>query len=173
MQSRIRLVSPAACTNCPGLVAYDPFCKARTTLHPPSNNKGRSSGCFFHLHFRVPQGLRDSRNGHVSSGNRRTAGGVDPKKSVEDLARCMSLNVDRVWVRTPQGEILVPISQVQPGDAVIVRAGGSFQQMDRYWKVNARSTSPPSPANQSLYQNILEAWSMQELYWKKASAFWK
>ena len=46
------------------------------------------------------------------------------KKSVEDLARCMSLNVDRVWVRTPQGEILVPISQVQPGDAVIVRAGG-------------------------------------------------
>ena len=46
------------------------------------------------------------------------------KKSVEDLARCMSLNVDRVWVRTPQGEILVPISQVQQGDAVIVRAGG-------------------------------------------------
>lgn len=46
------------------------------------------------------------------------------KKSVEDLARCMSLNVDRVWLRTPQGEVLVPIAQIQPGDAVVVRAGG-------------------------------------------------
>ena len=46
------------------------------------------------------------------------------KKSVDDLARSMSLNVDRVWLRTAQGEVLVPISRVQPGDAVIVRAGG-------------------------------------------------
>ena len=45
------------------------------------------------------------------------------KKSMEDLARCMSLNIDRVWLRTEQGEVLVPVSQVQPGDAVIVRAG--------------------------------------------------
>lgn len=46
------------------------------------------------------------------------------KKSVEDLARCMSLNVDRVWLRTPQGEVLVPIAQIQPGDAIVARAGG-------------------------------------------------
>lgn len=46
------------------------------------------------------------------------------KKSVEDLARCMSLNVDRVWLRTPQGEVLVPISQVTAGDTVVVRSGG-------------------------------------------------
>ena len=46
------------------------------------------------------------------------------KKSVADLARCMSLNVDRVWLRTGQGEVLVPVSQIQPGDAVVVRAGG-------------------------------------------------
>ena len=46
------------------------------------------------------------------------------KKSVADLARCMSLNVDRVWLRTVQGEVLVPVSQIQPGDAVVVRAGG-------------------------------------------------
>lgn len=36
----------------------------------------------------------------------------------------MSLNVDRVWLRTAQGEVLVPVSQIQPGDAVVVRAGG-------------------------------------------------
>ena len=41
------------------------------------------------------------------------------KKSVADLARCMSLNVDRVWLRTAQGEVLVPVSQIQPGDAVV------------------------------------------------------
>lgn len=46
------------------------------------------------------------------------------KKSIQDLAQCMSLNVDRVWLCTPQGEILTPISQIQPGDQVMVRVGG-------------------------------------------------
>lgn len=46
------------------------------------------------------------------------------KKSVEDLAKCMSLNVDRVWLDTPSGEILTPISQVQVGDRIVVRVGG-------------------------------------------------
>lgn len=46
------------------------------------------------------------------------------KKSIQDLAQCMSLNVDRVWLHTPDGEILTPISQVQVGDQIIVRVGG-------------------------------------------------
>lgn len=46
------------------------------------------------------------------------------KKSVADLAKCMSLNVDRVWLRTAQSEALVPASQIQPGDTIVVRAGG-------------------------------------------------
>ena len=46
------------------------------------------------------------------------------KKSVQDLAQCMSLNVDRVWLRTESGEVLVPISQIQAGDQVVVRVGG-------------------------------------------------
>ena len=46
------------------------------------------------------------------------------KRSIEDLAQCMSLNVDRVWLRTPEGDVLTPISQIQLGDAVVVRAGG-------------------------------------------------
>ena len=45
------------------------------------------------------------------------------KKSLSDLARCMSLNVDRVWQQTVEGEVLVPISQVRPGDAVVVHTG--------------------------------------------------
>ena len=46
------------------------------------------------------------------------------KKSVDDLARCMSLNVDRVWIRTENGDILTSISQVCPGDKAVVRLGG-------------------------------------------------
>ncbi len=47
------------------------------------------------------------------------------KRSVDDLAQCMSLNVDRVWIRTESGEVLVPISQVAPGDHVVIRAGSA------------------------------------------------
>ena len=45
------------------------------------------------------------------------------KKSLGDLARCMSLNVDRVWQQTAEGKVLVPINQVRPGDAVVVHTG--------------------------------------------------
>ena len=46
------------------------------------------------------------------------------KKSVQDLAQCMSLNVDRVWLSTPEGEVLTPVSQIRPGDRIAVRVGG-------------------------------------------------
>ena len=47
------------------------------------------------------------------------------RRSIEDLARCMSLNVDRVWLKTASGEeVLVPISQVHAGDSIVLRAGG-------------------------------------------------
>ena len=45
------------------------------------------------------------------------------KKSLDDLARSMALNVDKVWVRTPQGEVLVPLTRVHAGDKVVVRSG--------------------------------------------------
>ena len=45
------------------------------------------------------------------------------KKSLGDLARCMSLNVDRVWLKRSDTEVLVPITQVKAGDAVCVHTG--------------------------------------------------
>ena len=46
------------------------------------------------------------------------------KKSVDDLARRMYINVDNAWVKTESGEeILVPVSKIVPGDHVIVRTG--------------------------------------------------
>lgn len=46
------------------------------------------------------------------------------KKSVADLAQSMSLNVDKVWLQTPQGDVLVPLHDVQVGDRISVRTGG-------------------------------------------------
>ena len=46
------------------------------------------------------------------------------KKSVDDLARSMSLNVSKVWLRTPRiGEILVESSKIEKGDKVVVHMG--------------------------------------------------
>ena len=45
------------------------------------------------------------------------------KKSVDDLARCMSLNVDRVWLKTDDAEVLVPLSNITAGDRILVRMG--------------------------------------------------
>ena len=45
------------------------------------------------------------------------------KKSVGDLARTMSLNVGKVWLKREGQEILVPIGKVRPGDLVVVRMG--------------------------------------------------
>ena len=45
------------------------------------------------------------------------------KKSLDDLARSMSLNVDRVWVRSQGTEVLMPITKVKAGDEIIVRSG--------------------------------------------------
>ena len=46
------------------------------------------------------------------------------KKSVDDLARSMSLNVSKVWLRTPENqEILVESSKIEKGDRVVVHMG--------------------------------------------------
>lgn len=45
------------------------------------------------------------------------------KKSVGDLARTMSLNVGKVWLKKDEQEILVESGEIQPGDEVVVRMG--------------------------------------------------
>ena len=45
------------------------------------------------------------------------------KKSVADLAGAMALNVDKVWRKTGDTELLVPIGDVQAGDEIVVRTG--------------------------------------------------
>ena len=45
------------------------------------------------------------------------------KKSVGDLARSMSLNIKKVWLKNGEQEVLVRTSAVQPGDTVVVHMG--------------------------------------------------
>ncbi len=127
-----KVVCKAACT----LFLPPPLRLARILWHMVPFVR-RGMGCL--LRRRVKVELLDALSISISAfrGDFDTAGTVmfllevgelleewTRKKSVADLARCMSLNVDRVWLRTAQGEMLVPVSQIQPGDAVVVRAGG-------------------------------------------------
>ncbi len=45
------------------------------------------------------------------------------KKSVDDLARSMALNVDKVWLKTENGDVLVPIGQIKAKDLITVHTG--------------------------------------------------
>lgn len=46
------------------------------------------------------------------------------KKSVADLASAMSLRIDNVWLQANGTEILTKITDVKPGDRIVIRAGG-------------------------------------------------
>ncbi|MBE6046628.1 MAG: heavy metal translocating P-type ATPase [Clostridiales bacterium] len=45
------------------------------------------------------------------------------RKSINDLAGMMSLNVDKVWLCAEEGEVLVPASEISAGDMIVVRTG--------------------------------------------------
>ncbi len=45
------------------------------------------------------------------------------KKSVGDLARSMSLNVKKVWLKKDDQEVLVNASEIHPGDTVVIHMG--------------------------------------------------
>ena len=45
------------------------------------------------------------------------------KKSVDDLARTMSLGVEKVWLHGVEGDTLVPIRDISEGDELVVRTG--------------------------------------------------
>ena len=49
------------------------------------------------------------------------------KKTVDDLARSMSLNIDKVWLKTAEGqEMLVPGSEIRAGDMIVIRTNNTI-----------------------------------------------
>ncbi len=45
------------------------------------------------------------------------------RRSVDELASVMSLGVDRVWLHKPEGDVLVPLTDINEGDEIVVRTG--------------------------------------------------
>ncbi len=45
------------------------------------------------------------------------------KKSIGDLARSMSLNIDKVWLNTGGTQVLTPVSRIAAGDKITVQVG--------------------------------------------------
>ena len=48
------------------------------------------------------------------------------EKSVADLASAMSLRVENVWQQVDGTEVLTKVTDVKPGDRIVIRAGGTI-----------------------------------------------
>lgn len=89
------------------------------------------------------------------------------KKSVDDLARSMSLNVSKVWLRTPENqEILVESSKIEKGDKVVVHMGNVIpfdgEVMDGDAMVNQASLTGESVPVQRTVGNTVFAGTVVE-----------
>ena len=93
------------------------------------------------------------------------------KKSVENLARSMSLNIDRVWMKTESGEELVPLHQVQAGDQVVIRMGGMIPLDGHH--CGGRGHAQPGVPHRRVHPRPQAAWEQRlspERWWRRASA---
>lgn len=89
------------------------------------------------------------------------------KKSVDDLARSMSLNVSKVWLKTPENqEILVESSKIEKGDRVVVHMGNVIpfdgEVMDGDAMVNQASLTGESVPVQRTIGNTVFAGTVVE-----------
>lgn len=89
------------------------------------------------------------------------------KKSVDDLARSMSLNVSKVWLKTPENqEILVESSKIEKGDRVVVHMGNVIpfdgEVMDGDVMVNQASLTGESVPVQRTVGNTVFAGTVVE-----------
>ena len=89
------------------------------------------------------------------------------KKSVDDLARSMSLNVSKVWLRTPENqEILVESSKIEKGDKVVVHMGNVIpfdgEVLDGDAMVNQASLTGESGPGQRTVGNTVFAGTVVE-----------
>lgn len=97
---------------------------------------GKGIRCLARMKIEVPVLDATAIGVSVLRGDFKTAGSVmfllgigelleewTHKKSVGDLARSMSLNIKKVWLKRDEQEILVPVSDILPGDRVIVHMG--------------------------------------------------
>ena len=89
------------------------------------------------------------------------------KKSVGDLARSMSLNVNKVWLKRNEQEILVKSSDIEPGDHVVIRMGNVIpfdgEVVTGEGMVNQASLTGESlPVRRSIGQSVFAGTALEE-----------
>ena len=97
---------------------------------------GKGIRCLARMKIEVPVLDATAIGVSVLRGDFKTAGSVmfllgigelleewTHKKSVGDLARSMSLNIKKVWLKRDEQEILVPVLDILSGDRVIIHMG--------------------------------------------------
>ena len=89
------------------------------------------------------------------------------KKSVDDLARTMSLNVEKVWLQADDAEVLVPVSEINTGDKIVVRTGGMIPLDGKVYSgdclVNQASmTGEPLPVRKSAGSPVFAGTAVEE-----------
>ena len=89
------------------------------------------------------------------------------KKSVGDLARSMSLNVNKVWLKRNEQEILVKSSDIEPGDHVVIRMGNVIpfdgEVVNGEGMVNQASLTGESlPVRRSVGQSVFAGTVLEE-----------
>ena len=89
------------------------------------------------------------------------------KKSVGDLARSMSLNVNKVWLKRNEQEILVKSSDIEPGDHVVIRMGNVIpfdgEVVTGEGMVNQASLTGESlPVRRSIGQSVFAGTVLEE-----------
>lgn len=89
------------------------------------------------------------------------------KRTRNALVHSLAINVDRVWIKTGDGEMTIPISQVTQGDQVIVRTGtlipvdGTICSGDAM--VNESSmTGEPLPVHKSIGASVYAGTAVEE-----------
>ena len=90
---------------------------------------------------------------------------------MDDLARSMSLNVDRVWVRSQGTEVLMPITKVKAGDEIIVRSGNMVPLDGTVIEGEAMVNQAALTGESMPVRKIAGATVMQVLLLRKANAF--
>ena len=91
------------------------------------------------------------------------------KKSVDDLARSMSLNVSKVWTVVDGKEILVDINRVMADDLIVIHMGNVIA-FDGVVEEGEGMVNQSSLTGESLpVEKKRVAMSMPEQFWKKAN----
>ena len=137
-----------------------PFVRRGTALPAAPPHQGGAAGCPVYFHFCLQKGLRNRRNGHVSAGGGRAAGGVDKEEicggsGPVHVAECGPGLAAHSPRRSAGSCVPDPA-----GDAVVVRAGGIIPVDGLVLEGRSLSTRRPLPENPSRYPSAPAARSM-------------